>query len=131
MLPSIAQLKWLMRHRGLTGWLSPSKICPFSPHHCWKSPHQSDKRPMADAELTWTWANPARLWAKTSRSIGCKGPRMAKWTFLVIALAALAGCQSQQAVENLPEPNFNGPNVVAGPMIAQRPAPIAPPAPIA
>jgi hypothetical protein len=44
------------------------------------------------------------------------------------ALLMLAGCQHQQIVENLPPPNFAGPNVVqsAPPPVVQRPAPVAP-----
>ena len=52
---------------------------------------------------------------------------MAKWSILVLALAALVGCQSQQTVENLPQPNFNGPNVAQAPVVMSRPAPVLPP----
>src|SRR4051794_32911223 len=67
-------------------------------------------------------------------SIGCKGPRMAKRSILFVALfmiscGALVGCQNQQVVENLPQPNFNGPNVVAPPVVVLHGAPVTPPAP--
>jgi hypothetical protein len=53
---------------------------------------------------------------------------MAKWSFLIVAIAALAmGCQSQQTVENLPQPNFNGPNIAAAPIVIPRATPLAPP----
>jgi hypothetical protein len=53
---------------------------------------------------------------------------MAKWSFLVIAIASLAvGCQSQQSADNLPQPNFNGPVIAAAPVVIPRAAPVAPP----
>jgi hypothetical protein len=52
---------------------------------------------------------------------------MVKWSILLIALAAMVGCQSQQSVENLPQPNFNGPNVAAAPIVVPRQAPASPP----
>jgi hypothetical protein len=54
---------------------------------------------------------------------------MAKRAFFIFTLLALVGCQSQSVVENLPQPNFNGPNVAAAPIIVQpMPKIAAPPA---
>src|SRR5438874_13184136 len=47
-------------------------------------------------------------------------------TLCVTALTALAGCQNQQYVQDLPTPNFNGPAIIAP---APAPAP-EPPSPV-
>jgi hypothetical protein len=42
---------------------------------------------------------------------------------MLIAISFAAGCESAHVVETLPQPNFNGPNIAAGPMTAPRPLP--------
>src|SRR3954447_24130951 len=42
---------------------------------------------------------------------------------LAFLLFCLVGCQSQQSVENLPQPNFNGPSIAAAPIVIPRAAP--------
>jgi N-acetylmuramoyl-L-alanine amidase len=47
-------------------------------------------------------------------------------SLIIITLLTLVGCQSQSVVDNLPQPNFNGPNVAAAPIVVQPMPQIAP-----
>src|SRR4051812_25893588 len=88
----------------------------------------------------------ARVRQSLLHSSNCwKGPRMATrvihqiqrksgftFSLALLALALMAGCQSHQPsmVENLPPPNFNGPDIQAqAPVVAQLPQ-VAPRTPV-